>query len=67
MPKLIAGWWIAMLTTWLVWALVAPVTFEARKVIQPIDYNCPSIRVTHGVGSDLRTYSKASDLCSQNR
>lgn len=56
-----------MLTTWIVWALVAPITFEARKVIQPIDYNCPSIRVTHGVGSDLRTYSKPRDLCSQNR
>lgn len=67
MPKLIAQWWIAMLTTWLVWAMVAPITFEARKVIQPIDYNCPSPAITHGVGSDLRTYSKARDLCSQNR
>jgi len=56
-----------MLTTWLVWALVAPITFEARKVIQPIDYNCPSPAITHGVGSDLRTYSKPRDLCSPNR
>lgn len=64
MPKLIVQWWIAMLTTWLVWALLAPITFEARRVIQPIGYNCPSLAITHGVGSDLRTFKKAVDLCA---
>lgn len=67
MPKLIAQWWIAMLTTWMVWALLAPIVFEARKVIQPISYNCPSLGITHGVGSDLRTYAKRFDTCSMYR
>ena len=66
MPKLIAQWWIAMLTTWLVWALVAPIVATAGRYEQA-RHDCPHIRVTHGVGSDLRTYSKARDLCSQNR
>jgi len=66
MPKLIAQWWIAMLTTWLVWALVAPIVASAGRYEQA-RHDCPHIRVTHGVGSDLRTYSKPRDLCSQNR
>lgn len=66
MPKLIAQWWIAMLTTWLVWALVAPIVASAGRYEQA-HHDCPHIRVTHGVGSDLRTYSKPRDLCSQNR
>lgn len=66
MPKLIAQWWIAMLTTWLVWALVAPIVASAGRYEQA-RHDCPHIRVTHGVGSDLRTYSKPRDLCSPNR
>lgn len=66
MPKLIAQWWIAMLTTWLVWALVAPIVATAGRYEQA-RHDCPHILVTHGVGSDLRTYSKPMDLCSQNR
>jgi len=63
MPKLIAQWWIAMLTTWLLWALVAPivVTTAAREQVR---HDCPKIKVTHGVGSDLRTFKKAVDLCA---
>ena len=67
MLKLMAQWLIVAMSFFLIWLLVAPITFEARKVIQPIDYNCPSILVTHGVGSDLRTYSKPRDLCSPNQ
>ena len=66
MTKLIAQWWIAMLTPWLVWALVAPIVASAGRYEQA-RHECPHIRVTHGVGSDLRTYRKPRDLCSQNR
>lgn len=66
MPKLIAQWWVAMLTTWLVWALVAPIVATAGRYEQA-RHDCPHIRVTHGIGSDLRTYSKPRDLCSQSR
>lgn len=55
-----------MLTTWLVWALVAPIVATAGRHEQA-RHDCPHILVTHGVGSDLRTYSKPRDLCSQNR
>ena len=63
MPKLIAQWWIAMLTTWLVWVLLAPIVATAGRHEQA-RHDCPSIRVTHGVGSDLRTFKKAVDLCA---
>lgn len=66
MPKLIAQWWIAMLATWLVWALLAPIVASAGRNEQA-RHDCPKLKVTHGVGSDLRTYSKPRDLCSQNR
>ena len=63
MPKLIARWWMAILTSWLCWALMAPVVFEAHAKIQPIDYNCPAPYVSHGVGSDLKTYTQRKDRC----
>ena len=63
MPKLIAQWWIAMLATWLVWALLAPIVATAGRN-ELARHDCPSIRVTHGVGPDLRTFKKAVDLCA---
>lgn len=63
MARLIAQLLIAMLTTWLVLALVAPVvaTTAAREQAR---HDCPKLKVTHGVGSDLRTFKKAVDLCA---
>ena len=66
MPKLIAKWWIAMLTTLLVWALLAPIVATAGRNEQS-RHDCPSIRVTHGVGPDLRTFERRTDKCSMYR
>lgn len=63
MPKLIAQWWLALLTTWLVWALLAPIVATVGRNEQA-RHDCPKIKVTHGVGSDLRTFKKAVDLCA---
>lgn len=66
MPKLIAGWMMAFNLLWMCWALGAPVVADAAR--QPARYEaiCPYIVVTHGVGSDLRTWVKERDLCASN-
>ena len=63
MLKPIAEWLVVMMAAWLVWALVAPIVATAGRNEQA-RHDCPSIRVTHGVGSDLRTFEKAVDLCA---
>ena len=63
MLKLMAQWWIAMLTTWLALALLAQIVATAGRNEQA-RHDCPKLKVTHGVGSDLRTFKKAVDLCA---
>lgn len=64
MANLIAGWVMFFNLIWLCWALAAPVVADAAR--EPVRYDamCPHIEVTHGVGSDLRTWVKARDLCA---
>lgn len=61
-----AGDTAAFCTLFLTWALLAPVV---AGPIQPaaVPHNCPSPQVRHGVGSDLRSYQRTVDLCSQAR
>jgi hypothetical protein len=63
MSKYIAGWWLALLTSWLLWVLVAPVVADTAAREQA-RHDCPKLKVTHGVGADLRTFKKAVDLCA---
>ena len=63
MPKPIAEWLVVMMAALLVWALVAPIVATAGRNEQA-RHDCPKLKVTHGVGSDLRTFKKAVDLCA---
>jgi hypothetical protein len=61
----IAGDCMAICTVWAVWAVLAPIVFEAAKQEPPPQHICPMLIITHGVGADLKTYIEARDLCSQ--
>ena len=67
MPNLIAGWLMFYVLIWSCWAVGAPIVAEAYR--EPVDYQhiCPMIQIRHGVGSDLRTFTKARDLCARNQ
>jgi hypothetical protein len=58
----------AWLIFWTIWfhalAIGAAITIGHRPAaVGPM--NCPAIVVTHGVGSDLKTWAKARDLCAE--
>ena len=64
MANLTAGWlmfWILLVHTAMI---TVPVVAEAYR--QPIDYQhiCPMLQIRHGVGSDLRTFTRVKDLCA---
>ena len=61
MADLIAGWTLAFCQLWLCWALAMPIIQDKPPAVNHV---CPSLRIVHGVGSDLRTYQKEVDLCS---
>lgn len=64
MPNLIAGHLCAYCLLWLCWATMAPVVAEAARVEPVRQHVCPYIQISHGVGSDLKTFTKAKDLCA---
>ena len=63
MLKRIAGWLVGMMVFLLMWMLLAPIVATAGRNEQA-RHDCPKLKVTHGVGSDLRTFKKAVDLCA---
>lgn len=58
-----AGDSVAVLTIWLAWALLAPITAGYREVPVP-KHTCPMPYTQHGVGSDLRPYARRVDRCA---
>jgi hypothetical protein len=65
--NLIAGWCVFWLLLSHVLMLAAPVVADAYRDKQPqprLQHICPKLQVSHGVGSDLRTWTKARDLCA---
>lgn len=61
----IAGDLIAICTVWLVWAVLSPIIAERARIDPPLQHICPMLSIKHGVGSDLKTWTKAKDVCSQ--
>ena len=57
-----AGDLMAINTVWLVWVLLAPITMGKHE-IPKAKHVCPAPYVSHGVGSDLRTFAKPADRC----
>ncbi|MBB3017627.1 hypothetical protein FHR70_000667 [Microvirga lupini] len=64
MPKLIAGHVMAICTTWLTWALLAPIIAGPVPMAEP-PHNCPAPYTQHGVGKDLKTFTRTVDRCAQ--
>lgn len=63
MTSSFAGWLVFWAIAWHALAVGAPVVAGYRDApAQPM--NCPQIVITHGVGSDLRTWIKARDHCA---
>lgn len=58
-----AGDTMAVVTLWLSWALLAPVTVGYRELPEP-KHTCPVPYTQHGVGSDLKTYARRVDRCA---
>lgn len=61
MANITAGWTWAFCQLWLCWALAITIIHDKQPSTKHV---CPSLRIVHGVGSDLRTYQKEVDLCS---
>ena len=60
----LAAWLLFWTLAFHALAIGAAITIGHRPTAaQPMD--CPRIVVTHGVGSDLKTWTKARDLCAQ--
>lgn len=64
MPKLIAGWLLFYCLAWLCFALAAPVIAEAKRKPSDNQHICPYLIISHGIGSDLKTFVRARDLCA---
>ena len=64
--NLIAGWCVFWLTMAHVLMLTAPVVADAYRAryAEPLPHICPMLQISHGVGSDLRTITRAKDLCA---
>jgi hypothetical protein len=65
LSRRIAGDVMAICTAWLCWAVLAPIVADKARVDPPRQHICPMLVITHGVGSDLRTYTDVRDLCSE--
>lgn len=64
MANLIAGWTMAFNLIWLCFALAAPVIAEVKREPVVFEHVCPMIQLSHGIGSDLKTFVRARDLCA---
>jgi hypothetical protein len=67
MAKLTAGWTWAFCQLWLCWALMAPLLADNNRQEHKAQSICPMRYVTYGVGSDLHTFKKEFDICSQSQ
>lgn len=63
MPSLIAGHLAAYCLVWLCWAVGAPIVAEAARIEPPRHHICPLLQIRHGVGGNLKTYTRVRDLC----
>jgi hypothetical protein len=64
MPNLIAGWcvfWLLMVHTAMI---TVPIVADRYKIKPAAQTVCPMLQIQHGVGSDLRTFTVAKDLCA---
>lgn len=62
--RLLAGWSFALGLIWLCWVLMAPIVAEHNYRPPVSQHLCPMIKVTHGIGPDLKTYTRAVDRCA---
>jgi hypothetical protein len=54
---------MAICTAWLCWAVLAPIVADKARA-EPTQQNiCPMPAIKHGIGPDLRTWTKSRDLC----
>lgn len=70
MPNLVAGWLNFWCLLWLCWAVMAPIVadkaHELKSASAPQQHICPLLDISHGVGSDLKTFVKVQDLCQSS-
>jgi hypothetical protein len=65
MPNLIAVWLLFYCLAWLCWALAAPIIADAAKVPAREQHICPMLVISHGIGADLKTFTRVRDICQQ--
>ena len=61
-----AGSVMAVTTVWFLWMLLAPIIAGPVPPVKP-EHNCPSPYVAHGVGSNLKTFTRIGDRCADRR
>ena len=62
--NLACGWYVAYILTVTTWGLLAPVVAEKVRVRPVPQVVCPMLDIRHGIGSDLKTYTIARDVCA---
>lgn len=63
--RLAAGHTVAIMTLWLCWALMAPIVAEKARAAPQEQTVCPWLILRHGVGGDLKTFTRVRDACSR--
>ena len=66
MARFAAGWAWAAYQIGLCWMLAAPIIAGPIPMVRA-QHNCPAPYVSHGVGSDLKTYTQHKDRCNESR
>lgn len=67
MPALVrflGGWVVASCLLLATWGITAPVVADKVRVAPEPQLICPLLIIRHGVGSDLKTFTKVRDVCA---
>ena len=62
LARFAAGWAWAAYQIGLCWMLAAPIIAGPIPMVRA-QHTCPAPYVSHGVGSDLKTYTQRKDRC----
>lgn len=65
MARFAAGWAFATVLMGNLFMVLAP--FGTRPPPIVLEHGCPRIEVVHGVGSDLKTFTRVIDSCGSRR
>lgn len=64
MIRKLAGWLFFCVVFWHTLVGISPVVI-GKRLVEATQMNCPKIKLRHGVGSDLKTYTIATDGCAE--